>query len=258
MFGNLDTVDFKFGNNQVLKIYKGTEFFWEPILTPIYSNDTNPFNDGSLIAKYELENNILDTTGNYNGTSNTCTFTAGNFGDCANFNNSQGIILPSSFTVSNVRTVSAWIYKTSHTDYDTIISFGKGGSSNSYSWLTLIITNTGILTFEYGGDIGTPASGISSNSVIPLNKWVHIVAIASGDISSNSGFKLYIDNVEDTGVLGTGTGYSPQQGNSKIGIYAAQDIHGFNGLIDQVEIYDKPLNDTEISQLFNMEDTVWW
>jgi len=207
----------------------------------VYSDlvsSTNPFGDGSLVAKYEMEGNVLDTLGLNNGTATNVTYSTGKFGQGAVFNGvNSSISVPK---IPNAKTLSFF------TDVviDTTLS--------QYISEPVVIGTTAIFIGPYTGGYPNETLSIVNNwdgswhayyttQVFPAGM-KHIVIVDTG-----SSLLLYVDGVNIPLTL-FGTYYSGFLSN--IVNYGGASAHFLNGSIDQMEIYNKALTANEVNTLY--------
>ena len=210
--------------------------------------------DSSCYAAYTLNNNVNDLSGNYNATSSNLVYTNINgipsnvdFGVGgkslygARFNGSNSYItVPtlSGFTNYNF-TMSFWFNSTSTAaqyfmDFRNPIymefgyDVGSGAYNNTYSFI--IYTGS-----QYA---------LHSSANLRDGNWHHIAVTYDGVT-----LKMYIDNATPiTSTPNDNTQFSHSSGN-KIGA-SATGTAVMNGSIDQVRIFNRALNSTEISKLY--------
>ena len=204
----------------------------------------NVFNDGSAVATYQLNGNANDLGGTYNGTYNG-TYEEGKFGQAGKFNGSNtfgtGIVTnPSVVTFSlfvkfNVLTNGQIILSKRSTDGST---YGRG--------FNLFLANNKIEVEENNGVTGT--ANIVSNENIVAGEWYHIILERNNALN-----KLIINKINNS----TGAAKIFLEGTSglNIGGGAAAGLRyytaiGFNGLIDQVRIFNRALTKSEINTLY--------
>lgn len=100
-----------------------------------------------------------------------------------------------------------------------------------------------------GGSISRAARAQLTSQATPrLNVWQHVVMMRSGGV-----WTLYVDGVSQplSGTPATppnGTPPFPPMGNTVIGADSS-GVEGFNGLIDEVEVFNKALSDGDIANL---------
>ncbi len=146
-------------------------------------------------------------------------------------------------------TVAAWIKPAG-------LGGGNGGriidkDNNDEGWYFSLGANN---TLKFASDqfSGTSPSLTSANSAITLNSWQHVVATWNG--STAGGMQLFIN-----GVLLTGTSAVAGANNTTtfpdnttpftIGNRPVDNARGFNGLIDDVRVYNRILSAAQIQAL---------
>jgi predicted outer membrane repeat protein len=211
-------------------------------------------NDG-LVAYYPFNGDANDETGNGNdGTVYGATLTEDRFG-CSNkafsFDGVNDYIEVSSTkgfpTGSNARTISLW-FKWSEIKWPSpgieILGYGTNSESHRLGIWIGWLHNLGIETcmydrvFSWEGD----------------TKWHNLaVTYPEGETSSDK-FKLYFDGVLQSGIFNTGNGVRTLNTDSSpltIGVLPQANVYYFNGLIDEVRIYNRALSNNEIQLLYN-------
>src|SRR3989338_8110966 len=182
----------------------------------------------------------------------------GKIGQALNFDGSDDYVNAGSATVLDnisIVTYAAWIYP---------ISYGENGRGNIINKTQLgngpifYVCQT---TTNCGGSISnsfvyyqTFANGQTtwaapSNS-IPLNRWSHVAVTYTVNVANNP--QLYLDGVPvvTTKTLSSTGANTDDSGNSlTIGNRANVDLT-FNGLIDEVRVYNRALTPAEIRQLY--------
>jgi len=88
------------------------------------------------------------------------------------------------------------------------------------------------------------AKTINSATVFNTNKWYHVAATYDG-----SYLKLYVNGASDTTPVSASGSMATTSSNLLIGTYAASGAYGsFNGLIDEVRIYNVAIPTAQIQQ----------
>jgi hypothetical protein len=145
-----------------------------------------------------------------------------------------------SLNITTPITLAAWIYPRVCGSED-IISRGEMGDPRNSMWLSLLSDCKIKFGYEYGS--GTNVETLSS-SVIKLNEWNFVVAVWDGSYS-----KISINGGSFEGVISAPNSPGPFDQPFRIGF---SYIGGyFNGLIDEVRIYNRALSEEEIRYLYN-------
>ena len=103
------------GSSSCMEYYNGSD--WK-VMINCTTNVLDILDDGSCIAAYTFDGNVNDLSGNYNGTATSITYSAGKYGQAADFNGSSSKVeLPSalsdgSTTVANC--ISFWFILSSY------------------------------------------------------------------------------------------------------------------------------------------------
>jgi len=188
------------------------------------------FGDGSCIALFEFEGNANDTGGVYNGTWNgTEAYGVGKFGQAAIFDgNSQVDICQYNL----IKALSLWMFVSSGANFVNICSYD---CTTVGTVLSIRLIQGGSL-YTLSGDGVSWIERKTSNSLI-ADSWNHIVV--SLDASNN--IDIYINNTYEGNFDST----------DNISSAIATIGRSFNGLIDQVRIFNRALTDTEVQTLYN-------
>lgn len=134
------------------------------------------------------------------------------------------------------RTVCAWI-KTANGD--EIMSWGAVGTGEK--WL-LRVRPAGELRMEING------GSINSTTLVNDDEWHHVAAVLPLGHTNVDDVKLYVDGAEETTSSSAATISTIADADVTIGVFASSDRY-FNGLIDNVRIYNRALSETEIAAL---------
>lgn len=196
---------------------------------------------------YKFDGNANDSVGNLDGNVLGATQTTGKIGNAYDFDGVNDYIISNSnigITGSQNRSVSIWI-KTTDTNSAIALSWGNRNSNgNDYRFdfnnnsRFLISLRSGNRKWDWSNNNITPNDG----------NWHHIVLVLDG--TTNSDHTLYYDGSELTD-----TEDVPQAVNtadSPLDIARqAQELDYFNGKIDEIGIWDRALNSSEVSDLYN-------
>jgi Concanavalin A-like lectin/glucanases superfamily/Domain of unknown function (DUF2341)/Fibrillar collagen C-terminal domain/Fibrinogen beta and gamma chains, C-terminal globular domain len=173
-------------------------------------------------------------------------------GRCVDFDaSSDWVIIPadSTFDFTGDYTLEAWI-KT-----NSVAGANQGimGKFSSNGW--------GLqLKYDKANFGSHSCSNFDSTTSLQIDTWYHIVGI----FKFSADDELYVNGrLDSTGNL-AGGGSSPGNCNDNtsdvvIGTYRTSTTEEFNGIIDQVKIYDRALTQAEVSQSYNGGAPVgWW
>jgi hypothetical protein len=202
-----------------------------------------------LVSYWPLDGDFTDVwddnDGSLNGTSTTASFTAGKFGQGIDLDGvDQNILITGGdesefdFQAGDL-TVSAW-FRVDAFDKDWQALVAKGESDR---WRVARRAADQVMSYAGGtGDIPGSALGPNVND----GNLHHLVAITENGVSS----RLWVD-----GAL-VATGGVPALGNNsqRVRIGANPDTtpnRSWNGLIDDVAIWDRPLTTDEIASIYN-------
>ncbi|VFM96417.1 MAG: Concanavalin A-like lectin/glucanases superfamily protein [Candidatus Kentron sp. G] len=205
---------------------------------------TDTLSDG-LVAYYPFNGNANDESGNGNdGTVNGATLTEdrfGNAGSAYSFNGIDNYIDCGNADILNINdtiTLSAWINHTTGEPINWEDMFMKGNTTYGFQF------NSGDDSFVF--HLTTSGWKNLSSDIKPLaGVWYHVVGTYDGEQQ-----KIYVDGVLkniDTWSESINVTDDPLT----IGYKVASDNSYFNGVIDEVRIYNRPLSETEVQTLYN-------
>lgn len=266
--GATDWEFFTIGNNGYLVVASNTNGSSPNINSKIYKAELIIPDSENLVAYYPFNGNSNDESGNsYHGTRYGVTLTTdrlGNNNSAYKFNGSSNAItvpgneLKLEFPEGSDITLSAWIKLDDYNSDHTIVVAMESGI-NVQTRSSLRIDSNGYpyyFALTFPGELYGPDS-------IPLNEWHHIAAVHDGMDA-----KLYLDggliaHNPDFGALTApylecrdGGGSLPFQNKCvSLAIGAWTDWWGvpesvFNGTIDEVRLYNRPLTDNEVYDLY--------
>lgn len=196
-----------------------------------------------LISWWQGEGTGLDALVINNGTvGNGVTFVQGIVGNSFSFNGQGYVTVPDSATLNPVNfTIDAWIKRNSSTyDYGAIV-VKKGGNDQSGYSLESSFGGIGFWVNILGkGWVESPAASINPD------QWYHVAGVYDGSVIS-----LYVNGVS----VGTPT---PSEGsiafsNSalNIGHDTSHTERHYNGLIDEVHLFNRALSPAEIQEIYS-------
>lgn len=199
----------------------------------------------SLISEWKFEGNANDSWGANNGTISGAVLTSSGCvkGSCYNFDSTDYIeILDSpALRLSNGGTISMWAYP-------RVVGPGRGidkttdvNGSNGYLLLPCFTNNAAIfISGPYLYSLGNAVS---------LNRWSLITVTFN-----SSGRKMYVNGVDSTSSGGGETALPPANPspvpNIRIGNRAGATDRIFDGMIDEVSIYDTVFSTSQVQEKY--------
>ncbi|MEJ7862508.1 MAG: CARDB domain-containing protein [Pyrinomonadaceae bacterium] len=193
----------------------------------------------NMVAWYPGDGNANDIIGGNNGTlQNGATFAAGMVEQAFSFNGSNGFSVPSTPALNPTEaiTLSSWVKPSSYpNEYPTIIRKQTDNQQNVQYLIAL--SGLGQAHCNIGG------SGLVGGFV-HLNQWSHVACSYDRQTAV-----LYVNGFP----VASGNFTAPiPTANTNLGIGTTDfPDRGFNGLIDEVSIYNRALSQPEILADFN-------
>ena len=203
----------------------------------------NPVSDG-LLNSYRGENNLNDSQGTNNGTAQgNPAYVAGRIGSGLSFDGASSVVINRS--VADDFSIEFWM-KSAQTG---------GSDSQWYNGFGLVDAEVSGNTRDFGVSLGAGKllfgtgdsdQTISSPAAVNDNLWHHVVVTR---VKSSGAKKLYVDGAE----VAAGTG-STSSLNVPTNIRLGGLLPGFsfyNGLLDEVKIYNRALSPSEVQRTFS-------
>jgi len=225
----------------------GHSSFLPSLSTACTTNEVDILGDNSALALYQLNWDGSDLSGNYNGTSTALAFGNGKFNDGGIFNGtSSNVNIPmrisTLFGGKNNLSISAW-FKTTSTDRTDIFNDYAG---NSFNQIIRINEpgNVGKLYFQtrYSSNTTTYATPLTYND----GQWHNVVV---GLNATSSTRQYYIDGTLISSQSVSGSGWNGNTNPVCIGSETNTNKY-FDGLIDQVRIFNKVVTASEVTTLY--------
>ena len=176
----------------------------------------------------------------------TCPTTGtGKFDGGANFDGVNDFINIGNFDIVGTElTISAWFKADSfNTNDGRIISKANGIYDNDHIWMISTV-NSGGEKLRFRLKTGSSTSTLIAGG-ITTGTWVHVVAVYDG-----ANMILYKDGLEVGRIAKTGALATNPAINAWIGNNPTAD-KPFDGVIDDVRIYEKALSASEVNSLYN-------
>jgi fibronectin type 3 domain-containing protein len=209
-----------------------------------------------LVAAYSFNEGTGTTVGDLSGNGNTGTLTsttwttAGKYGNALSFNGTSSFVNlgnPTQLRLTGSSTWSAWVNAAANpADDGQIIA----KSSDTSGWQFKTSPDTGPHTFgvAISGSGGSHAQRYST-TIRQLNTWYYVAGVYNAAART---LDIYVNGVLDNGAL-IGTVPSSQTNNNSVNVNIGRRSGGFyfNGIIDEVRIYNRALSQAEIQADMN-------
>lgn len=202
-----------------------------------------------LVSYYKLDDSgaiIIDSHGSNNGTNIGTTNASGKIINSRSFDGSaDGIdVTGSSLDITSAVTMSAWVKADTISSLDKIVS--KMGSTDGHSLWSLGLYD-GRINIKANHVSGT--SDVFSGTYLSTGVWYHVVGIING-----TGMRIYLNGVDDGFLANTNALVTTSIQKMTIGYeepVVVGDRYFFDGLIDEVGIWNRSLTADEIEYLYN-------
>ncbi len=214
-----------------------------------YSNEVSATANeaNTLLAHFEFEQNILDTSINLNhlASSGTISYQTGEIGsESITFNGSNTFLqLPPDIANQEEITVATWVYWNGGNIWQRIFDFGN--SQNEYMFMTPS-SESGNLRFAINRGAGEET--LNASNPLPTNQWSHVaLTIGASSVS------LYVNGElvdESNSILARPIDFKPIL--NYIGKSQFSDPL-LNARLDDFRIYNYALNAQDIAKLYNKE-----
>jgi N-acetylneuraminic acid mutarotase len=197
------------------------------------------FDEGSGTVAYDSSGN-----GNDGNLTNGPTWTTGKIGGALNFDGTNDYVKIGASSVFDLQriSISAWVKSENYSSSGFIFEKTTDGSVNSQY----------ALFFENGLRFRNEGGGDDVSFSVSSVGWLFVTSTYDG-----SRKKLFTNGLERNQVTWTGTIPTSPSGVSAIGGFSQTSHESwsnyiFNGLIDDVRIYDRALSAEEVQALYNL------
>ena len=209
----------------------------------------SPSYDKGLVAHYSMNANAKDLIGSNHGSINGATPVTNRHGyreKALSFNgNGDHISVPEKSELeANSHTISLWINSNNWQSGDLI---SKDGESSNRQWLVGTQGTSGQIRSHVWTNHGLFMR--DSSNTLSTQNWHHVLQTWDGNKLS-----LYLNGILDHSLNAPGTLVA---GNQPLriggGSISGSSPFYFNGYIDDVRIYNRPMSSEEVSKLYNYE-----
>jgi hypothetical protein len=241
----------QYAENPVLNGYpelnaEGSNITLNPLWNPSGLVGYWPLNEGTGTTAYDMSGN--GNNGSWNGsTTNGSYYTAGKVGPWAGtFDGSTDAITIGTVSVLNpgTITVAAWIYPKS-SSLGTVVARNGPYYLGFGNQFTSVTQKVGV-----GACAGSCTwNAITGNTTISLNAWSLIALTYDGTTT-----RAYLNGVQDASLVLSPNGPLTSGGsNLRIGWCDPGMNQYFDGLVDDVRIYNRALSASEVQALYDAE-----
>ena len=208
----------------------------------------------SLVSCWEFEETsgtvAEDIHGDNNGTTNDATILqTGKISKAYLYNGSDSYIEVDNSTSLNLGgdklTLSAWVKLNTVSGYRMIASKPYASTSHASPWFSYTLhANGNKLRMVISTNVSSNQS-INSVNTLTTGMWYHVVGVYDG-----SEMKLYINGIKDSATKSITGNLNQYNTPLRIGTNGGFS-EDFDGLIDQIGIWNRALTDQEITELYN-------
>jgi hypothetical protein len=209
-----------------------------------------------LLAYYTADNTPNDALGNYNGTLvNGTTYGTGIINQGFSFDGVNDYIDLGnnfSFDVNNAFSFSFWVDRVSGSNFSTL--FSKVDSTTLQGYHIRFDNNiNGKIQLTLLDSLSNLSEYITTNQLVDLN--IHMITVTYDGLNTATSCKIYVDGVMQSltrNITGAGATSIINTESAKIGVNSyTGGVHFFNGIIDEVGIWNRELTASEVTELYN-------
>lgn len=203
---------------------------------------------GGLVGHWKLDEGSGGTTSDASGQGVTGTlvngpvWTPGRSGNALQFDGVDDRVNlgnPTHLRLTGAMTLSAWVWVDAFTNGRII---NKQGNSGSRGW-SLNVESGGYASFQVA--TSSTSMVLVNGTSLPTNQWVHL----AGTYEPGVALRLYVNGALNASLT---SGVPASQYDSPLNVTIGSRPDGsnlFDGKIDEVRIYNRPLTAAEVGQL---------
>ena len=202
--------------------------------------------DNSCIATYQLNGNANDLSGNYSGTPTDVSYGVGEFDLAGVFNGSGYVSLP--FNLQGTPfSVSFWAKDTLDSNNYYLIANNSGSTQAGWH---IGGANSGGTVYNFRINNGSSNYVLLDSAVVDDTNWHHVVVTWDNTTNAN-GAKIYINGtLSSQGTSGSTSNFGFTNATTQLMREPNGGLRS-DGQLDQVRIFNKALNSTEVTTLYN-------
>ena len=236
-------------DDQILKLYNEKP---KPIAKPTTKPVTKPKPKPVTkpIACYDFDGNANDQCGNHNGTWNgNEQYGNGINGKAAKFDGKSYIKLTDNLLNFGSKdfTVSMWINANKFDVTNGGLFYFKSTNDRNSIYSNVHSDNTGnhlvVGTYDAGGNRNDL---MDTNISLETSKWYYFVFTRKSDV-----FSIYVNGEKFSKTMNVKIDAAGS--NAKLGMNPATSGERFNGLVDELKVFNIPLTDNQIKEFYNKE-----
>jgi hypothetical protein len=199
----------------------------------------------NLVSWWTGDNTAIDIQSGNNGTLHGgATFAAGKVDRAFSFNGTSAFVEigpPGSITGTGPFSIDAWVQTSSGNDMEIISQRDPGATDGEYEFH---IFGGNLVFYTYDG--GVTNLSMTSTALVDDGQFHHVAVVRAVDGTG----QLYIDGNLDTTQSPNGISNLQPLGVA-IGVDRRDKVRFFNGLIDEVEIFNSALSAGDIASIYN-------
>ena len=228
-------------NNIFIEEFDNDDFIDTSNSTGTRSDGSYLLNGGGEVAQWKLNGDSTDSVNSFNGTDTDISYVTGKLGNAADFNGTSSVI-----TMPNSEDII-----TDDTSYSISLWFNTDDNTQGHIFITQDVPFIGVAErlrlFLSSGNLKLAQNADASGDVVQAvsnSVWYHVVITYDG-----TNYKVYVNNSLQLTTAGSAT----SMGDDPIllGNYGGS---WYNGKIDEVRIFNKPVSSDTVSTLYNSGD----
>lgn len=206
----------------------------------------------NIVAYYKLDNNVTDSHSSNNLTAVNLTYTTGKLLTAGSFNGStKYAYIGGKLLTASSGTVTCWINTGSFANPGRILGYGGDGTGAVLA-LEVRGSQLSITTRDSGS---TFLNLIVRTALLSINTWYHVAFISTGSV-----YRIIVNGVESGYTISAGANngkwadiITTTNADTSIGALKNNGTYGhyFNGIIDEVGVWNRALTLLEVQELYN-------